>query len=429
MTADLLGYGLLLSILVTTFNRGFFSFPSLFLLVALFFILLKLYFQNLIIDLKKLTESLKYVLLITYSLFIYFSGGIYQINLLPVIFIDMLPLFFLPLLYLFIFKSNNNNKYKQIFPLFIFLAITLRFLTIIASPKPVIDVFTLLKEAPQKLLQGKNPYQEVYSPVYQGVITDNFSYWPFSFLLQIPLIILFKDPRILLIIADISGAILIYLIGKKSLQSKLLSLIYLFRPNSLFMIEQSWQTPLFSFLTFMLFISIKKSKNFLTGILLAVIGGIHHYYLILTILTYHLWKNKKTVFVTFLAVFCPVIGIFLLWQPSVFIEKTILFYLQPIDKLKTIPIHLSLNLNTAFYTLTGFDLPTWLTSIILVVITVFLFAKLFSNRKILIRKNLLMIIIFFYFFYFLFRQSFIYYYYYAGSLLIFFTANLFSSEE
>ncbi|OGG02707.1 hypothetical protein A2W14_07375 [Candidatus Gottesmanbacteria bacterium RBG_16_37_8] len=433
MIGDLIGLSLLLSIFLTTFNRGFFTFPSFFLVLFLTVILLKLYFQNLKTDVPTFKNNLKYIFLISYLLFLYFSQGIYQINLVPALLIDLLPLFFLPFLYLFIFKSDQQNKNRQIFWLFILLAITLRILTIIASPQPVIDVFVILKEAPLKLLSGINPYNTVYSRVYQGSITDYYPYWPYSFLISLPFVLFFKDPRVLLFLADIMTGILIYLWAGKNLQAKLLSLIYLFRPNSLFIIEQSWLTPLLSLLTLILFWTFSKTKHYLAGILMGILSGIQPLFLALIPLTFRLWRKKIRIAVTALLTCLLAVTPFFLWQPVSFIDKTILVYFKPLAELKTIPVHLSLNINTFFYTITGNDIPQLLSLGFLLILLIYLFRRGYriikSNSADFFPKQILLTTVFFYLFYLLFRQSFINYYYYAGSLVIFFIVFLSASDK
>src|SRR3989338_6498056 len=240
MTEELIGTALLLAILVTAFNRGFFSYPSFFLLTGLIFILFKLFFRITKIDLSRLTVILKFVLLTSFILFIYIPGGIYQTNFTALAIINILPLIFLPVLYILLFQKNREHLKKRLYILFILLAVVERILIIIASPEPVIDVFVILKEAPLKLLAGANPYTAIYSGVYQGTVTDYYPYWPYTIFTMLPAVLLFRDPRILLLLADVIGGIVIYFWGSRNYQSILLSMIYLFRPNSIFIIEQSW---------------------------------------------------------------------------------------------------------------------------------------------------------------------------------------------
>lgn len=293
---------------------------------------------------------------------------------------------------------------------------------VIASPNPVIDIFTLLKEAPIKLLQGINPYNSSYTQVYSGTITDNYTYWPFSIYLEMPFVLIFNDPRVILIIADILAGAGLYYIGGKTSVAKLFSLIYLFRPNSLYMIEQSFLTPIYTLLTYLFFFAILRFKPFLTGISLAILSGIQPLYLILIPLTANLWQKKLRIISVFLLMYLLGVLPFYIWDKTSFIDKNILFYFKSINELQTIPIHSSLNLNTVIFIMTGKDLPFLLTFTLLVIITGFLFMRgkfIKENNYILkLNKQLLLTVIFFYLFFLLFRQSFIYYYYFAGNMLI-----------
>lgn len=367
-------------------------------------------------------DNLKYIFIFIYFLFLYHTNGIYQKILIPSLLLEILPLLLLPLLLIFVFKKSIKYVGIGVFPLFILLAFILRLMIVKASPDPAIDIFVLLKEAPVKLLQGINPYNSTYTQVYSGTVTDNYTYWPYSIYLEMPFVLIFKDPRVILIIADIlAGAGLFYMGGKTS-TAKLFSLIYLFRPNSLYMIEQSFLTPIYTLLTYLFFYSILKFKPVITGISLAILSGIQPLYLMLIPLTVNLWLKKLRIISVFLLVFLLGVLPFYFWDKTSFIDKNILFYFKSTSELKTIPIHSSLNLNTAFFIITGKDLPFFLTFSMLAFIAGFLyFSRVFSEAKSFISKvskQLLLTVIFFYLFYFLFRQSFIYYYYFAGNMLI-----------
>ena len=412
---------MIFSLFIIFFNRGFFSFTSLFLVISLLGVLIYLYLKPERPDNENDTNALFLLVLVSYILFLYTPSGIYQSRLVPAMLINFLSLIFFPVLVMLIF-SNKQIMRKRIYFLFLILAGVLRILIIISSPNPSIDVFTILKEAPIKLLNGINPYTSIYSQVYPGVTTDYYPYFPYSFLIELPWILIFKDPRILLSISDVLAAFLIYLIGRKSYFSELLSLIYLFRPHSLFIIEQSWLTPLLFLLTELLIIALVHSKNRLIGIILALISGIQPLFLIYLPITFSLWKRKLTTFYYFIFFLAAAVLPFFIWQPQSFIDRSISVYFKPLSEIKTIPVHLSLNINTAIFILTGRDLPSLLTLAVIFSVFGILFLQAYKNlpkkHERQISRFLLLGVIFFYFFYLLFRQSFINYYYYAGSILI-----------
>lgn len=130
---------------------------------------------------------------------------------------------------------------------------------IIASPTPLIDTYFVQKEAPLALLHGSDPYSFSYTRVYSAALKNTYGYWPVSIILQLPFVVIFHDPRILHILTDMGSALLIYFIGKRTKIGEVLALLYLFRPNSNFVIEQSWLTPtLFFFSSLLVFIILKS---------------------------------------------------------------------------------------------------------------------------------------------------------------------------
>ncbi len=413
---------LFLSIIVTTFNRGFFSFPAITIVGSIFIILFYLFIKNVKIVFKR-TDILhwQFLFVAVFSLFLFFSGGIYQTENFASILLYFLPILSFPIVLTYILepKSFPLLTLKTRFYFLFGLAILLRILIIIASPSPIIDVFTILKEAPLVFLTGGNPYDHIYSPVYSGVITDYFPYFPVAFLSQVPFAALFGDPRILFIISDILAAVGLFLLGKKTFIAQILVLIYLFRPNSNFILEQSWVTPLSYLLLILTIFALQTKKQFLLGIITGVMTALQPLYAILVPFFLNFVANwKKTLFSFFLA-FIFLVMPFFLKNPFKFLDKTIFVYFKPENLIPTIPIHLSLNISTAFYTLAGFDIPQFASLILISILLIFILYRLYIKRKAKdIRYILLGLNLFFYGFFLLFRQAFINYYYFAGSLII-----------
>src|SRR3989344_5265817 len=91
---------------VTAFNRGFFNFPSLILLVILIGILIYLYVKPVAGNISGQLALLKVLFLYSYVQFMYFSDGIYQNKLVPSALLTVLvPLFFPAAAYLLFVKS------------------------------------------------------------------------------------------------------------------------------------------------------------------------------------------------------------------------------------------------------------------------------------------------------------------------------------
>lgn len=426
---------LFLSIIITTFNRGFFSFPALGILVTLYGLLLILFFRNN----KKINSStnchkiFSFVLVVSYTVFLFFSGGIYQTELIPSYFLLFLPIFFLPLVLTYLLPDIFFGKKQLKLRFFVLLiaAFVLRILIIIASPEPIIDVYTIQKEAPQLLLSGTNPYDAVYTQVYPGVKNDYYSYWPVSFLAQIPFIILFKDPRVLPAIADVAAALLLYLLGKGSIAAQALSLIYLYRPNSNFIIEQSWLDPSAIFLVLLIYYLWQKHKNklYILGGLMGLLAGLKLYYALMLpffiLLTYKKGSLRTVIKLCLGLIFTLTITVypFLLWNRGKFIQNTFLDFLTVETRPSVIPLHQSLNLNTLYYILTGKDIPLFIVLPIFVGIVSLLFYKLANSKKtdkddsylnkIIVAQALVFLSLFI-----IFQYAFINYYYFVTGLLI-----------
>lgn len=285
---------------------------------------------------------------------------------------------------------------------------------ILASPNPAIDVYTILRQAPDKLLQGINPYDTDYLTVFPDVPGDYYAYWPASIILMLPVVATLGDPRILLILADIAAAFLIYLIGGKNKPSATLALIYLFRPLSLYVIEASWLTPVNFFIICLIIYSLmKKYSPLITGILLGILTSVQFFFIILFFFVgkYLNW-HKKFIFGFITTVLVFVLPFFIL-NPEKFFRQTIWVYFQNPPH-RSILIHNSLSLNTLFFSLTGQDLP----SILPFLIAFFLFIVIVIKQKKDLSQVAANITLFFYTAFIFGRQAFVNYYYLIGSLLI-----------
>jgi len=126
-------------------------------------------------------------------------------------------------------------------------AILFRILTPVASPAPVIDVFSLGQESAQFLLAGKNPYVEEMRDVYEGranfVISRHFTYPPANLFPLTLSYLAFGDVRYVSVAAELLVALVLYLLVRKQWPqetAQLLPLLFLFHPRGLFVVEQAW---------------------------------------------------------------------------------------------------------------------------------------------------------------------------------------------
>jgi len=312
------------------------------------------------------------------------------------------------------FSKNLSTKIRwSIYAILVGTAVLLRLFTLQASPFPPIDVFIILKEAPFKLLSGINPYNTLYTAVFPKIVPDYFAYWPAAFLLQIPFVTLFGDPRVLHILADMIAALLLIAIGRSTKTAMLLSLIYLYRPLSLFIIEGSWLTPLnFCLVTASVYLLLRKRYVF-AGITLGVGIGVQ-FFLATLILPFLKYSYRFKLFLAgALGTTALLILPFFLLSPQKFFSQTLWVYFQNPPHPSILP-HTSLSLNTLFFTLTGHDLPAILTVLIALAIIILLLTK---QVKTLSGKVAGVALVNFAVYLFG-RQAFVNYYYFIASLLL-----------
>lgn len=194
-----------------------------------------------------------FILLFIYAWSVY--GGLYQ-NTLDIKAGKNIFIIILIICFLFI---KNFAKQKNFGAFLIGSFIILSFWTIHTSPNPKVDVFIILKEAPQKLLDGINPYQALYTKVYPKIIPDHFTYLPLSFLYMMPFVVLLHDPRYGTIFAYV---LIIYFLSKTfplhvSKRAKyLLLMAFIFLPRSFFIIEHSYLDPVI-FMFFVMYMYFK----------------------------------------------------------------------------------------------------------------------------------------------------------------------------
>lgn len=439
MLAPIVASAFFLITLAISFNNGSFngSFVPIIILFISFISLLILFLRpsspaealakaGSLAKVSNTFDFLPYILISTFATFPFFIGGWWAKNL------DILGLLqvyssilLLPIIFFSLTKIANLRIIMAVFFLFVAGAAVARFLMLVASPSPVIDVFVILKEAPIKLLAGINPYDTTYTYVFPDITPDYYAYWPASILVQIPFVLAFKDPRVLMILADIGAGLLLFLIGGKTFTASLISLIYLFRPLSLFIIEASWLTPLdFFFVTLIIYALMKKAHPAIVGILLGILTSVQFFFAILLIFLGKFTSWNKYFLLSFLTTTAAFVIPFILALPQKFIAQTLLVYLQDPPH-RSILVHTSLSLNTIIHTLFGFDIP----GIIIYALIVFVFAIIFFKQK----KDIISAVggfTLFFFATFIFgRQAFVNYYYLVASFLLLWLALIVREQQ
>lgn len=348
----------LVLILTFPFRIGMYTTQCLLILVVTFAVLLYFFLKPQIAELVAIKDPQPILILtlissITLSLIYYGGayqkpGAIYQLSIL------LLAICFL-LSITYFFKGEVKYRFVALFGL----TILLRFLMIVSSPNPQIDVFVILKEAPQALMQGKNPYSISYTQSYPNVTPDYFSYWPGAFLLAIPFSVVFGEPRLLIILAETLSAILIYKLLQKrnSSPAEILTLISLFIPRAFFATGQGWIDPLIvTLLMVTACLEVKKVKNFFSPLLWGLSFTIKQTVFPIALFAYQAGVASIKKLTIALAVTAAIILPFFLWNPNNFINDTLGIFWRAGTTREAL-MHDSLTVNSWFFRTLGFDMP------------------------------------------------------------------------
>lgn len=361
--ASIIPVSIMLAMLVTTFDQGLFSFPALACAIGWVLILWILITHPSHALRRSSDVTVLPLLAVTASLLsLFIPAGIYITRAFPeqVIAISSgiaVLLVFTYCLPSFATKAPTLSRFR--FIIILIVALLIRVLLLRASPAPIIDVFTFLKEAPAVLLSGHNPYAAIFSPVHAGVVNNYYTYWPASLLLELPFVWLFSDPRVLLVLCDLICAGVIYVLGKRTTNAQLYSILYLFRPNATFILEQSWLASLEVAIFLFVLLAWSKQKYVLSAVFLAILVGVKQQYLFLLpvfLIRSSSWRQQLIVFSgTLSAIVLP----FFLWDPTAFYQDTVAFLARDPTTITNPPILLSITINSAFHQITERMLPHW----------------------------------------------------------------------
>ncbi|MCU7618348.1 hypothetical protein NZ698_14200 [Chryseobacterium sp. PBS4-4] len=220
-----------------------------------------------------------------------------------------------------ILSFNKKIKILTIAYLIVFILFSL--IVPFLYPDPFIDLFIILKQSINDLLHLKNPYERVYTDIYNG--TYNYAYgkqdiklvyWPINIYLLTPFQVFFGDLRYGNIFYLISGCLILFFGLKKDLKILSISILLVFTcPYTFYMIKYAWIDSL-SFPFFCLFfISIIYRKKALGFIFLGIIMSMKLYFLPLlplVVLYYHkefsigdYFKYMSLTFLSFFICFLP----------------------------------------------------------------------------------------------------------------------------
>ena len=377
----------LLLILILTLgivpNLGFFSLSSFFLL-AIFGIIAWIILRNSHI-IKGVSQGNQWGVLFILLISSYYYGGYYQ-NPLTLIIGQTCFFFFCGYIFIQLYRQKEIPSY-----VFIIFFLFLSLLTIYGSPKPIVDSFVILKEAPQKLMQGLNPYDSTYSRVYKNIEPNYFNYLPLSIIYFLPFVGILNDPRYGLIIIMIGTYLLFNKLQKKNfLQKNLYSSLFLFAPRSFYMIEHAYLDTVIFFL-FVLAIYFQERKNYKWfAFILSCFFLFKQNIIILFPLFIKKLLQKKESLVVFFIPFLSIL-VFLLWSPSAFVRNIITVNQPNGIIMKVAPFQMSIAVPNILFQLFSIPLDNMQTifavgvlGTLLVTIIIMLDVKLTLNRKIIL---------------------------------------------
>lgn len=404
----------------------------LFALLAFFILLCPLINFRFLDKLQALISAKSLLLAITtfsLILFFIFDGGIYLASQEEVEKINALKLIAFAIFLFYFAKTSNkisffNNFVKNIikykFAYLIILAIIMRIATIFFSPHPSIDVFYVTNGAVDNLVQGINPYSTSYFNPWPGGYS-NPGYLPMIIFMNIPGRLLFGDIRFGYIIAQLLTAAVIYsLLQKKYRDDKIMIelpvLMFMFLPNSLFVLEQAWIEPLLLLILFLFaLIFIKQKFSYLACIILGMFISLkqnHFPFLILVLANFRI--NFKKILIIILAIFLPVIP-FLIWDYKSFIYTTVTYVLT----YKVMPQ--SISINALYIMINKKELPFYISFGAILALLIFLILRMKKNSLIGYLHSSIIVMLFIFFMLGGYAN---YYYFISGSLVILITLCL-----
>jgi hypothetical protein len=158
---------------------------------------------------------------------------------------------FLILASLLLRGTNSPSRWFWVQVGLLFLAgAALRISAIVLVPNPVIDVFTVLRDAPDHIWHGENPYTARYQNPYDFPPHDYDAlpaYPPLPFVVALPFRVAGVDVRYANVVCDLAAAW--FLLGiawnrGAALFGSLAAGTYLLFPRAPFLIEQAWYEPM-----------------------------------------------------------------------------------------------------------------------------------------------------------------------------------------
>jgi len=325
-----------------SFTNPFQLFFVLFALFALALPLLNIRFLDKIYSIASVKNLLLASTTISIILFYFFDNGIFLVSGEAVEKINALK-FIAIFIFLFYFIRTSGkigflndlveNILKYKFAILIMLAVIMRIATIMFSPHPYIDVFYITNDGVENLVRGIDPYSASYTSPLPGFYS-NPGYLPAVIFMNLPGRIIFQDVRFGYIIAQLIIIAIIYLLlrekyAENKIMIELPILMFMYYPNSLFVLEQTWIEPLLLLILFLFaLIFIKQKLSYLACAILGLFISLKQNnfpFLIFALASFRIDLKKISLILS--AIFLPIIP-FLIWNYRSFIGTAILYPLN-----------------------------------------------------------------------------------------------------
>ena len=172
--------------------------------------------------------------------------------------------------------------------------------SLMASPEPIIDVFSKTRLAIEYLVAGKNPYAQIYPVMYGGALGDytGFPYLPGVLYWGAPFHWVCRDFRVGYVVADIGSALLLFAMARRgqlpARVAGLMSALWLAFPVSLLILEQSWTDTLLIFAAAAMFFAVNERRFFLAGMVAGFLVVVKQYGFFIPLLPlFWLWTAKR----------------------------------------------------------------------------------------------------------------------------------------
>lgn len=307
-------------------THGYFNFRHLLNLSVLTLVLTMIY----VVLGSKITIHSEYIIrsiliiIIFFSLLLFIDHGlIYSKHSGALLLFRRAPVLIAVISALSLFFSYKKKPYTTFLIIASAMLIVSHFLTLIVSPDPHIDVFTIFQKASDLAISGQNPYDYIYQDIYDGKYIELYGdpvlvYWPLNLYGGMLFKSIFGDFRYMYLFSLVVSCYGILLLFKDKKIAWVINMLLLSFPVSFFVLEQSWiETLFFPFMIFLCYF-LQKERFWAAGIMIGLIAGVKQFILFFMIVAFayvlkkYGWKPLFKFFtaciITFIIPFLPFIG-------------------------------------------------------------------------------------------------------------------------